>query len=502
MTEGELMDLLLSDEPQVTIEAPAGCGKTYQAASAAIQVSKTLGRGQEVLLLAHTNGAVQEFRDRVAAAKARVRSVTLDSFALELIRPYADALGLDSPIRPGTPNGPTFAQLTPSLLNLLQRAPTIASYLAAHYPFIILDEHQDARQDQHDAILELARAGKVRVRIFGDPMQAIFSFEEKSSTWEELTANTTATGRLSRPWRWEDRQDLGDWILQARTTLLAGGAVSLKKNSTPESVSILRIAGPWRSPHVTSSRVPTNLIGPLQGALNRLEGSVAILVRNNAHAVGIRTALRGRVSFFEGANPQRAYDVLNVLLEAEGNPVGLGHALVDTLHECSTGLPQAACKTIVRALKPVGISSRSVKFQALLEPLARLYEVPSVRMACSILQEVLTRPLPEMRIHSPETLRILGRLSNCPVDEDLREALDRVARSRRQAARLPHRCVTTVHKAKGREFDHVILVHPTNAIFKDDELSRRILYVGISRPKKSLRLCVPQVGVSPLIEVD
>jgi superfamily I DNA/RNA helicase len=44
----------------------------------------------------------------------------------------------------------------------------------ATVPVLLLDERQDTRPDQHDLAIELGRSG--RVRIFGDPMQAIYGF--------------------------------------------------------------------------------------------------------------------------------------------------------------------------------------------------------------------------------------------------------------------------------------------------------------------------------------
>ena len=44
--------------------------------------------------------------------------------------------------------------------------------------------------------------------------------------------------------------------------------------------------------------------------------------------------------------------------------------------------------------------------------------------------------------------------------------------------------ISTIHKAKGREFDHVSVLLNDERIFTDEE--RRKLYVGITRAKKSL----------------
>lgn len=500
MTEDELTQRLLSDERLVVVEAPAGCGKTYQAAATAISIASSIGRRQEVLLLAHTNGAVQEFRARIEAAKARVRAITLDSFALELLCPYAAPLGLPDPIRPDSPGGPTFRELAPKLLELLRRAPTIAKCLAAHYPFIILDEHQDARGDQHQAVFAIARAADVRVRIFGDPMQSIFGFEEGAARWEDLTEGAGGAGpELRTPWRWIENERFGRWILEARSRLKNGRPVLLR--GAPSEVNVLPVRGADGAPRIGSTQVPHLLIGPLQRILDNITGVVAILTRNNAHAVGIRTALRGRVQFFEGADPGGAYKTLDELEPLVGNPVGLARAVVEVIHRYLTGLTAATRASLLKALQDDGIHSRSKVLQPLLGKLEKLYASPDLKTCCRVLHEILVDPPSWLKCHSPETLRLLGRLRDLSPDDGARDVLDRVAHLRRFACRVPFRCVTTVHKAKGREFDHVILAHPAGNVYGDDDLSRKILYVALSRPRKSIWLLLPERGVSPLFEV-
>jgi AAA domain len=183
---------LRSDAPLVVVEAPAGCGKTFEAVASAIDLADCLRDHQEVLLLAHTNAAVAEFKRRARREGARVHATTLDAFALGLVAPYARALGLPSPLTPGTGAGEVaFDQLAPKALELVRRAQSLTAALRAHYPVILLDEHQDARRDQHDLAVELGRSG--RVRIFGDPMQAIYDFgDEALMPWDSITDDPRA----------------------------------------------------------------------------------------------------------------------------------------------------------------------------------------------------------------------------------------------------------------------------------------------------------------------
>ena len=57
----------------------------------------------------------------------------------------------------------------------MRRSPTVARLIGARYPVIILDEHQDASLAQRELVMILMQAGGSRLRIFGDPMQALHS---------------------------------------------------------------------------------------------------------------------------------------------------------------------------------------------------------------------------------------------------------------------------------------------------------------------------------------
>ena len=88
MTLEDVRAALMSDAGNVLVEAPAGCGKTHEAAKLACELAARLPDGREVLLLAHTNAAVQEFRLRTGGAGGTVRATTIDAFCLDLRSAY------------------------------------------------------------------------------------------------------------------------------------------------------------------------------------------------------------------------------------------------------------------------------------------------------------------------------------------------------------------------------------------------------------------------------
>src|SRR5712692_4932213 len=167
---------LLSDLPLLGVEAAAGAGKTHLACTVAFAAVGRLKPHQEVLFLSHTNAAREVFRRRISSEGPRdvgISVKTLDTFCLELLSPYAGLWDLPVPLRPPTPvPRDWFLDARRKAATLLKKRFEIAQAVAAHYPVIIADEHQDASLHHHSILVSLANAG-ARVRMFGDALQAI-----------------------------------------------------------------------------------------------------------------------------------------------------------------------------------------------------------------------------------------------------------------------------------------------------------------------------------------
>jgi len=90
---------LRSDAPLVVIEAPGGCGKTYQGAAYALATVSELDNGR-LLILTHTHAACQVFESRTRGIGSRVEIKTIDS--LSWLAPTTAA----SVFRKTPPSGP------------------------------------------------------------------------------------------------------------------------------------------------------------------------------------------------------------------------------------------------------------------------------------------------------------------------------------------------------------------------------------------------------------
>jgi len=480
-------------DPVVVTEAPAGCGKTHEAADLARDLAERLPDDREVLVLAHTNAAVEEFRSRASRHSARVRALTLDAFALELIVPYATQLGLPSPLRPGR-GGVSFSQLATRVGELFTRAPSILRAVAAHYPVMILDEHQDSRVDQHDIVDQLRRAGPVLVRVFGDPMQAIYAFDGALVDWDALAADKKYS--LTQPRRWKEEPALGEWLMAARDALRGDDTIS--REDVPASVQLTTVEG-LSDPGAYWKRPAPQLLRCLRTSLTDLEGTVGVLVPHNSHALGIRVGLAPLVSVYEGAEPSMAYEALEAAIRATGRPRDLAHVMIGLVHESSTGLDKQKREALDKCLRDDDVEfGRRKTVRGFAEQLAALYESPDIPTFCAVAGSVCTNPPPWLKIHLPEALRCLAQV-DLQAGEDPIDQLAGAARYRKLAKRLPRRCVTTIHKSKGREFDHVIIPLATRSAFPDGAEARKLLYVAMTRSRRSIQILLPASGATPLL---
>ena len=93
MTDEEVVAFLDSEAPLVVVEAPAGCGKTYQGACYARRVASRLTSGR-ILILTHTHAACAAFAKETRATHRRVEVRTIDSLIVQIAAAYHKSLEL------------------------------------------------------------------------------------------------------------------------------------------------------------------------------------------------------------------------------------------------------------------------------------------------------------------------------------------------------------------------------------------------------------------------
>lgn len=242
MSDASVRAALRSDHPLVLVEAPAGCGKTYQGADYARELVTTSTRGRP-LILTHTHAACSVFAERTSGHRNAIEIRTIDSVIAGIATAYHKGLGLPADTSAWVrrrENG--YAELAVKVAGLLKRYPMIASSLARRHPSVICDEHQDSSGDQHAVVMALLEQG-AKVRVFADPMQKIFSDKTIDDScppcdWNDLKKVPHAYEELDVPHRWKDSSPaLGAWTLAARKTLSSGGVIDLK-DARPDGLDV------------------------------------------------------------------------------------------------------------------------------------------------------------------------------------------------------------------------------------------------------------------------
>lgn len=221
-----MVDLLTITRGAVT--APAGCGKTYLIADALKR-----HRGMKpILVLTHTNAGVAALRGRLDAfgvPATRYRLATLDGWAMRLAATFPIRSQINqAALRLGNP-GADYPAIRNAATTLLA-AGHVSDVMGASYAQLIVDEYQDCSQRQHAMVTWLAQT--LPTCALGDPLQAIFGFGgDDLPGWDaDVCSYFPVVAQLTQPWRWINAgaADLGNWLLQARASMVAGQQVDVR----------------------------------------------------------------------------------------------------------------------------------------------------------------------------------------------------------------------------------------------------------------------------------
>jgi hypothetical protein len=337
MTDLDVAAALKSDAQLVVIEAPAGCGKTYQAADYARWLGEQLPI-QRALILTHTHAACDVFRARAPIDARGLQVCTFDGLITQLAAMYHQSLRLPQDVGRWAIEQPGegFAALGERVSQLMERSHAIRSAVVSRYPVIICDEHQDTNAAQHRIALQLLDAG-AKLRIFGDPRQAIYGKTNPEraahrARWQSLRELANRYEELEFPHRWTNgSRALGDWVLAARAALEQGEPIDLR-GDLPQGLRLI---------------LSTNVGNRGQFRLDAEAATVRTLVRQsnsllvlaptqdlvaNLHAFFGRT-----IRIWEGHSRDALRQLSQSCAENAGNALLLAGATCDFIHAVTTG---------------------------------------------------------------------------------------------------------------------------------------------------------------------
>lgn len=508
MSDARVAQLLRSDERLVAIEAAAGCGKTHQGADYARDWAGTNQPGR-LLILTHTHAACDVFSARTRGVGSRIEITTIDGLVTQIARAYHSALDLPADPARWASRQPQdgYDQLAEKLSAYVQLHPLIAGTIARRYPTIICDEHQDCDESRHRLIMAVYEQG-AKLRLFADPMQRIYGSKSNNAVradadrWMELQ-NRGASDILNTPHRWETAGvgALGDWIVKAREALQGGRQIDLTQN-VPAALRV--IVAPNTAQAQTQFRVQFR--GPLDTIKNN-RSPLLVLAPTKDCGTALRAFWNRTLPIWEGYQRPALTNLIDATERGVGDANAIGSAFVAFVQSVGVGFADAShadrfrkeikenCATKAGGPKPKNLQSLAV----------HICQDPDHRGVARALRAF--RRLVRDNSAGFDSVKIdqateFAEATRLDAFDDCETAHDELARRRTHARREPpEKCISTIHKAKGLECDHVMLVVNRPNDLSGTLYSRNRLYVGLSRARRSLTLVLPDVPETATLKI-
>lgn len=448
--------------------APAGFGKTHLIALA---VRTSSGRQ---LILTHTFAGVNSIRTKlttlgVPTSKYQVDTIASWSLRLCLAYPKTSAWLTENP------TGKQWNSLYECCAGLLRKK-FIRHVVAATYAGVYVDEYQDCSDSQHALVCALAEF--LPSRILGDPMQAIFDFDEgKPVDWDaSIYPSFDCLGQLETPWRWDNAKQpqLGAWLKELRKKLEQGQKIDLFSARPP---SVIRI---YADPENLAKKQYSSLCD----LLGHSESVIALhggdqQSKNKTHLLA-RT-MAGRFSSIEEIEGKELHSFVRKFGAARSAQQGFLLAL-DFSKKCFTGVDKALTAGTKRG--EVAKQGKGTRYPLILNAANAYLNTPTSYHLKSFVLALKANP--ETSAYRRDLLyRFLNVLKMHIEGEGttLAEAANLYQREMRHSGRpISHpKLIGTTLLVKGLEYDHAVILNA-------DALDAKDLYVAMTRGSKSLTI--------------
>lgn len=450
-----------------SITAPAGCGKTQIIAD-----TLTMHSGAKpVLVLTHTNAGVTALRLRMRRGNvpaSAYRVGTLDGFAMRLVAMFPMRSGAGPEVLQLRDPAADYVTIRQAALRLLTSGDLHDSLLAT-YSFLIVDEYQDCNLVQHDFITALSAV--LRTCVLGDPMQAIFGFRGNALVdWNgHVLQQFPQIGELNRPWRWINAgtEGFGQWLLECRTTLQAGGSIDLRQ--APPQVTWIPLQGATATQQrltaaMTRAPTPTGQVLVIGDSRN-FRGRHQIASQMPGASTVEPVDLRDLTNFGAAFDPREAV-ALTLLVNFA--------ASVMTQVTPSMLLPRLASLLRGTARNPPTPAEWGLKAFA---------ESPTYPRAAEALRALQSQR--DARVYRPDVfygcLRALETASNgiCSFAEATARERER---NRHDSRPLARRAIGSTLLLKGQEAEMAVILNP-------ESMDAKHLYVAMTRGSARLVIC-------------
>jgi hypothetical protein len=449
--------------------APAGYGKTHLIALAAKSSIK------RQLILTHTFAGVNSIKQKMTALKvpsSLFQIETIASWSLRLCLAYPKNSGwkVDSP---SSKQWDKLYECCPALLGKNFIRHVVASSYAGFY----VDEYQDCSDLQHGLVCALAEF--LPCRILGDPMQAIFDFEngQKPVDWDaSIYPQFECLGKLEKPWRWENAGEplLGAWLKASRERLEKGQKLDFFYG-LPVSVKRICTQAEFLSHKQYSSLL--KLLGSDDSVIAIHGGDQRL--KEKTHALA--RMLAGKFSSIEEVEGKSLHSIVKKLVTAKSAKAAFLHAL-EFAKRCFTGVDNALAAGTKKG--EVAKQIKTTKYPLMLNAANLYLSDPSIRNLKLFFLELKANS--EISLFRRDLFyRFLNvlRMNLDGEGSSLSESAKLYQRDMRHTGRpIRHtKLIGTTLLVKGLEYDHAVVLDA-------DSLDAKDLYVAMTRGSKSLTI--------------
>ncbi|HEX8766249.1 MAG TPA: UvrD-helicase domain-containing protein, partial [Candidatus Acidoferrum sp.] len=406
---------------------------------------------------------------------------------------------------------------------LMRESPATREKWQARFRYLHVDEYQDTNRVQYE-LVRLLTGPQQNICVVGDEDQSIYAWRGADVSILLSFSRDFPTARIVKL---ERNYRSTQTILDAAAALVANNPERLGKSLKAEKsagVNLKFFEG--RDPQAEAEHVA----GELQRILNQdSDQTCAIEYRTNAQSrafeevfrrQGVRYKLVGGFSFYHRAEVKDALAYVRLAMHREDDisllrvlnlpPRGIGKTTVDALREIARTDGSPLWNAIEKTVSG-GVTTRAVApLRAFQELVRKLHEALSTKEPAEFLRMVLEESGYIDMLKDRNTAEDVAR------KENLEELARAVAESMEagetftdflDAASLvsdadqydgkPGATLITLHSTKGLEFDHVFLTGMEEGLCphsrsttedKGIEEERRLVYVGMTRARKSLTL--------------
>lgn len=405
---------------------------------------------------------------------------------------------------------------------LLVSDPSARERIVSRFRYVLVDEYQDTNPLQA-AIVALLAGPERNVLVVGDDAQSIYSFRA-ADVRNILQFPDRFPG--ARIFKIETNYRSTPDILSLANDVISRNVEQFRKELKSVSRSL---AKPVVAPAASAGQEAAFVAGQIQRLLDdgTAPKEIAVLFRATHHSQALEFALmrrgleydyRGGLRFFDRAHVKDALAFLRVcanpadeaawlrILRLQPGIGEIGAAKAAGILRRSESIGRAA-------LAPVGaeLGLKAGKgwdeLRAILEALVAAGDAPTAQIRAvldSSYSVYLENEYPDSRERFEDLEQLAGFAGGyakaAEMLADVALDITSAGGTRGRASATPRIVLSTVHQAKGLEWDTVFVIHLAGSAFPNRraaieegglEEERRLFYVAITRAKRRLFLCYP-----------